>query len=370
MSSSLIVGAGALGCEIARQIVLSNWKLEFSRIHLIDMDTISLSNLNRHSLFTEADIGQYKAEIAIKRLHQCYICPNNLTVSLEYTIGNVEEMPLKEIASYDVILCAVDNIKTRRWLNYVVYNLATGKLIEMNYALTTKETSSHFMIPLILIEAGTEGWMGHARLIDLGSSKQMYPCLECNLELYNVSFKDKTNVVDSIPICTLAGIPRTLRHCLAWALSIEWPKKHSVDIDGEEFDSLRKDHKEELYNMVLSKAREHCIDGANKESIMELIDGMNEQTSIIPAIASTTNVIAGLVTLILLFRWHQNISHSSSKDDDNIVVVNVNNENNHNTDYDNYWFYNGQNGAYLEGFSLKVDPSCPFCSQFHLYNTH
>lgn len=52
-----MVGAGGIGCELLKNLVLTG----FGEIHIVDLDTIDLSNLNRQFLFRHEHIKKSKS---------------------------------------------------------------------------------------------------------------------------------------------------------------------------------------------------------------------------------------------------------------------------------------------------------------------
>src|SRR5512136_2540109 len=65
-SRAMIVGAGALGNEVAKNLLLSG----FRRITIVDMDHVVRSNLNRCLFFSkeDAESGGMKAEVVARGL--------------------------------------------------------------------------------------------------------------------------------------------------------------------------------------------------------------------------------------------------------------------------------------------------------------
>ena len=66
-----MIGCGALGCEISKNLGMMDICSGTNSILTIsDMDKIELSNLNRQFLFRNEDIGKYKSDVVKERLRK------------------------------------------------------------------------------------------------------------------------------------------------------------------------------------------------------------------------------------------------------------------------------------------------------------
>ncbi|KAF3082645.1 hypothetical protein TWF569_006616 [Orbilia oligospora] len=239
----LVIGAGGLGCEILKNLALSGFK----DIHVIDMDTIDISNLNRQFLFREADVGKSKAEVAaafvMKRVRGVKITPFNCAI---------QDKDDEYYKQFKIVVCGLDSVEARRWINATLVNLVG------------EET----LIPLI--DGGTEGFKGQARVI----LPTISCCYECTLDMLTPRA--------AVPLCTLASIPRQPAHCIEWASVIQWPKEKGdlkIDMDDPE-------HVTWLYTKALGRAKEFNIPGVTYAMTQGVIK------NIIPAIASTNAIVA------------------------------------------------------------------------------
>ncbi|MCS2150376.1 molybdopterin-synthase adenylyltransferase MoeB [Scandinavium manionii] len=126
-SRALIVGLGGLGCAAAQYLAAAG----VGQMTLLDFDTVSLSNLQRQTLHSDAAIGQPKVESARDSLSR--INPHVQFICID---SQLDDAALAEqIAAHDVVLDCTDNVQIRNQLNTGCFQhktpLVSGAAIRM-----------------------------------------------------------------------------------------------------------------------------------------------------------------------------------------------------------------------------------------------
>lgn len=299
----LVIGSGGIGCELLHLLALSG----FSDLTVIDMDTIELSNLNRQFLFREKDVGKPKSEVAAAFVNAR--CPG---VHVEAVFGKIEDQPDDFYRSFDAILLALDSISARLWINRKVAELATWEVDTESAGPPTSRITQ--AIPLI--DTGTEGFLGHCRVINMTNNAT--PCIECEMYLFSVASKQ-------VPMCTLENIPRTPAHCVLYVQFKQWVDANpGVDLDGDNPEHIR---------WVTQKARERQVQfGIAGPPINEFFT-LGVVKNVVPAVGFTNALVAGQAVTEVL-KWIIGAAPS----------------------LDNYHLYNGSAGQ--AGIHSNVDKLC------------
>ncbi|KAF8066301.1 SAE2 [Scenedesmus sp. PABB004] len=219
----LAVGAGGIGCELLKTLVLTG----FRRIDVvraaaagaaarrgaaraaqhaqrrqaaarpahgpaaaprrqIDLDTIETSNLNRQFLFRRAHVGQSKAAVAADVVRG--FAPQATITAYQ---ANIKEprFGVDFFSGFDIVLNGLDNMDARRHVNRLC--VAAG-------------------VPLV--ESGTAGYVGQVSVHVKGSTE----CYECTPR--------GSGRAKSYPICTLRNTPDKPIHCVVWAKELLFPR--------------------------------------------------------------------------------------------------------------------------------------------------
>lgn len=108
-----IVGMGGLGCPVALYLAAAG----VGTLSLIDADSVSLSNLQRQVLFTEADIGTNKAQAAAKQLRARNSTINIIAQPSKLCPDNAQHL----LAQADVVIDCSDNFYARYLINDTCY---------------------------------------------------------------------------------------------------------------------------------------------------------------------------------------------------------------------------------------------------------
>jgi sulfur-carrier protein adenylyltransferase/sulfurtransferase len=105
----LIVGAGGLGSPVLQYLAGAG----IGRLGLVDADTLDASNLHRQPIYTLADAGTSKVELA-----RAAVLAINPSVAVDtYAKRLTEDNALELVRSYDVVVDCSDNFRTKFLLN-------------------------------------------------------------------------------------------------------------------------------------------------------------------------------------------------------------------------------------------------------------
>ncbi|KAB5582336.1 hypothetical protein GE09DRAFT_1074546 [Coniochaeta sp. 2T2.1] len=187
-----MVGAGGIGCELLKNLVLSG----FGEVHVVDLDTIDLSNLNRQFLFRQEHIKKSKALVAKEVAHK--FNPNVNIIAHHADIKD-KQFNVEWFRSFKLVFNALDNLEARRHVNRMC--LAAD-------------------VPLI--ESGTTGFNGQVQVIKKGVTA----CYDCTTKETPKSF----------PVCTIRSTPSQPIHCIVWGKSYLLNEIFGASEDESAFD--------------------------------------------------------------------------------------------------------------------------------------
>ncbi|KAH3732046.1 Ubiquitin modifier-activating enzyme 1 [Pelomyxa schiedti] len=212
-SNILLAGAGAIGCEVIKNLSLLGAATERNgHLHVVDMDSIENSNLSRQFLFRPTDIGLPKSQVAVKAALK--INPEINATAYNMMLQRSDVFTYEFFSSIDVIISALDSMSARRYLD-----------------LQSKIHSKPF------VDGGTIGPEGNVQV-----------AVPHITESFGAGNHGTDGNTSSIPLCTLKFFPVEMKDTLQWA--------------RDQFEALFIKNKES--DMGIPTTFSHCVDWSCK----------------------------------------------------------------------------------------------------------
>lgn len=206
-----MVGAGGIGCELLKNLLLTG----YGEIHIVDLDTVTLSNLNRQFLFRQKDIDSSKS-LTIAEAVQSFNYFGAKLIPHHGNIMDTEQFPSEWWNQFSYIFNALDNIEARRYVNKMCLFLKKP-----------------------LMESGTTGFEGQIQPIYPYHSE----CFDCSTKVTPKTY----------PVCTIRSTPSQPVHCITWAKEFLFRQLFDENEGGDLKDSEKikseTDDDQEIENM-------------------------------------------------------------------------------------------------------------------------
>lgn len=234
-SSWFMVGSGAIGSELLKNLAFMNIATNGGTIYVTDPDNIEKSNLNRQFLFRPHHIGKPKSLMASETIHS--MKPTINVIGLTEKVCKENQNFTDKIMSKVIgVFNALDNIHARRYMDEQCFNNQKP-----------------------LFESGTTGTKGNTQAI--------IPHLT---ETYSNSADPPQE--KSFPICTIKNFPNEIYHTIHWAMDYfelfnrapqninKWIKDNSVFDNGINIENNQG--KEDVLNFLIKldiKSFDDCV---------------------------------------------------------------------------------------------------------------
>eukprot|EP01133_Synstelium_polycarpum_P020115 gene20115-24119_t len=241
----LVVGAGGIGCELLKNLVMSGFK----NIHVF--------------LFRKQHIGMSKAKTAREAvLRYC----GDVSIEAHHADIKTQEFGPQYFKQFDLVMNALDNLGARRHVNRICLS-----------------------VDVPLIESGTAGYLGQATVIRKGQTE----CFECQPKSPPKEFA----------VCTIRSNPTAPIHCIVWAkmlfgrlFGVADDTNAVTDMDDNVVEGS-KDSETAVRDMMLPVEKEkgfapwvfHKVFHTDIERLVRMPDLWKEKKAPVPLVLDTIN---------------------------------------------------------------------------------
>lgn len=179
-----LVGAGAIGCELLKNIALLGiGSAKDGLISLTDDDHIEKSNLNRQFLFHNEHIGMSKSVVAGQQVQRINGNINVNTYEMRVDASSETTFDDAFFSKQTLCLLALDNMQARKYMDQKCVSVRRP-----------------------LFDSGTLGTSGHTFVV-----------IPFVTEQYTAREDPPDDIDAQIPYCTLKSFPYQIEHCIEWA---------------------------------------------------------------------------------------------------------------------------------------------------------
>lgn len=180
-SNWLMVGCGAIGCEMLKNLAKLNLTAGGGTMFVTDPDHIEKSNLSRQFLFRNNHIGKSKSKTAIETILSMNKDFNAIALEEKMCPDN-QSLTDKMLPELTGVVNALDNVEARRYMD-----------------------EQCFRYGLPLFESGTQGMKGNTQ-----------PVIPFLTETYSNSSDPPQE--KSFPVCTIKNFPNRPEHTIHWSM--------------------------------------------------------------------------------------------------------------------------------------------------------